>query len=150
MPSAQLWEWTVTSTTRTQISRPDVLEDIQDVLADVLSEFTRDPDQTVQSMAKTLAKDVAKGAALGALQGFVDAVISLLRNAGEAVLEYLDSIVQRLKQLLLQAIEEITRYARRLQDPSGEKVATGEFDEDDDHDSLDDREPAEPERLASS
>jgi ABC-type transporter Mla subunit MlaD len=150
MPSAQLQEWTVTSSTRTQNNRPDVLEDIQEVLADVLSEFTRNPDQTVQSMAKTLAKDVAKGAALGALQGFVDAVISLLRNAGEAVLEYLDSIVQRLKQLLLQAIEEITRYARRLQDPSGEKVVTGEVDEDDDHDSLDDREPAGPERLASS
>lgn len=140
----------MTSSTRTQTNRPDVLEDIQDVLADVLSEFTRDPDQTVQSMAKTLAKDVAKGAAVGALQGFVDAVISLLRTAGEAVLEYLDSIVQRLKQLLLQAIEEITGYARRLQDPSGEKVATGGGDEDDDHDSLDDREPAGAERLASS
>ncbi len=146
----------MTSSTSVRTDSPYLLRDIEDVVADVLGEFVQEPNQSLRSIVKTVVKEAVKGATLGAFQGLLEAVTSLLRSGGVAVVDYVISILQRIQQLLLQALEAMRRLVRRLSGRYIDEATSAEVDEVDevdevgDHDSKGDMAPAGRERIGRS
>lgn len=140
----------MTSSTSVRSDSPYLLQDIQDVLADVLGEFVQEPGRSLRSIVTTVVKEAVIGATIGAFQGLLEGVTSLLRSAGAAVLDNVISMLQRIQQLLLQALEAIRQLVRRLSGRYVDEATSAEIDEVGDPDSEGDMEPAARARIGRS
>jgi hypothetical protein len=151
----------MTTSTRTRTSRSDLFEDVEDVLTDVVGDFVQKHGPSLQSMVKTAVRDAVKGALIGAFQGLLDAVVDLLRTGGTAVYDFLVGILERLKRLLLLALETTRRLLHRLSGRLGSTRASEHSDEgenpddmdeipDDEGEIPDDMEPARAQRTGGA
>ncbi len=140
----------MTNSASVRTDSPYLLQDVRDVVADVLGEFVQEPGQSLRSIAKDLAKEVVKGATLGAFQGLLEAVTSLVRSGGAAVLDYAIGILRRIEQLLLQVLEAMSKLVRRPPGRYIDEATPAEVDEDGDRDSEGDIKPTGRERMGRS